>query len=362
MPKLLLLILLFSTPLHAQQTQNLFLIIPDGLRWQEVFRGMDSSMLTKENKAEPAAPLREAFWFEDLEARRRALMPFLWTTVATEGQIYGNRDKNAPSRVTNPYHVSYPGYSEVICGFAEFSITNNTKIPNPNVSVFEFLHAKPNFAGKVAAFGTWDTYPYIFNSLRSGILVDDGIAPLTRGTLTPTIEAINTLRKETPRRWSSAHFDSLSYRAAREWIAANTPRLCFIGLGETDEWAHEGDYANYLKAAHRSDAYIRELWDFCQSHPTYKGTTTFIITTDHGRGDHDGGPTAWFNHNAQTPGCEAIWIAILGPDTPALGERRDTSEVTQAQIAATIAALLGEDYNAAEPRAAKPIAEALPSR
>ncbi len=351
-------LILLSSPLSAQ-TKNLFLIMPDGMRWQEVFRGVDADMLTKDHKIDNAAPFKDEFVKDTPEAQREALMPFLWTTVAKQGQIYGNRDKGSIARVTNPHWFSYPGYSETLCGFVEPAIDSNKKLPNPNTTVFEFLHAKPAFAGKVAAFGTWDVFPFIFNAERSGFPVDDGIGPLSRGTLTPAIHTINTLRKETPRRWSSCHFDSLSFRAAKEWIGANKPRVCFIGLGETDEWAHEGDYGQYLRAAQRDDAYIRELWDFCQSDPQYQNSTTFIITTDHGRGDKATSPKDWNNHNAKSPGSDAIWIAVIGPSTPALGERTNCEPVTQSQIAATIASLLGENYNAAEPRAALPLQEVI---
>ena len=34
-------------------------------------------------------------------------------------------------------------------------------------------------------------------------------------------------------------------------------------------------------------------------------------------------------------------MAFLGPDSPGLGERKEVPEVTQSQIAATLAALLG---------------------
>ena len=50
-----------------------------------------------------------------------------------------------------------------------------------------------------------------------------------------------------------------------------------------------------------------------------------------------------------------MWLAFLGPDTPALGERAHVDAVAQNQIAATLAALLGEDYLAAVPQAGKPI-------
>jgi len=57
-----------------------------------------------------------------------------------------------------------------------------------------------------------------------------------------------------------------------------------------------------------------------------------------------------------------MWIAIIGPDTPALGERRNCEPVTQSQIPATVGAFLGEDWPKTEPRAAAPISAALPSR
>ena len=59
-------------------------------------------------------------------------------------------------------------------------------------------------------------------------------------------------------------------------------------------------------------------------------------------------------------GAENIWLAVLGPDTPRLGERAVALPVGQNQIAATLAALLGEDYHRAVPRSGRPIADVLP--
>ena len=87
--------------------------------------------------------------------------------------------------------------------------------------------------------------------------------------------------------------------------------------------------------------------------------TTLIFSTDHGRGE---GQSDWRDHGKKVKGAEFIWIGFLGPDTPALGERTNTAMVTQSQVAATLAALLGEDYEAAVPKAAKPIAEVLGKR
>ena len=91
-----------------------------------------------------------------------------------------------------------------------------------------------------------------------------------------------------------------------------------------------------------------------QAIPQYRGQTTFILTTDHGRGS---GLVEWKEHGVDETGSENIWIAVMGPDTPALGERTNVAPVTQAQIAATLAAFLGQDYHAAVPKTAPPIAD-----
>jgi hypothetical protein len=342
------------------RTQSVFLIMLDGVRWQEVFTGLDESLCTKAaGKVEKPGPLLEKFGGATPEERRAKLMPFLWSTVAKHGQLFGNKAKGSSATITNPFRVSYPGYSETFCGFADPTIENNRKLPNPNTTVFEFLNQQSAFKGKVAAIATWDLFEYIFNEPRSGIVVINHQAPVS-GTSSPALDLLTRLRQETPPRWSGNTFDSLIFHTAKEWIAANTPRVVFLGFGEPDEWGHEGNYGEYLTSIRRCDDYVRELWDALQRHDIYKDATTFILLPDHGRGDHRTSPTDWNNHGTKHPGSEDIWIAVLGPDTPALGERREVADVTQSQVAATLAALLGHDYAAAQPKAGKPITDVLP--
>lgn len=52
-------------------------------------------------------------------------------------------------------------------------------------------------------------------------------------------------------------------------------------------------------------------------------------------------------------------MVFLGPDTPALGERTNIGPVLQTQLAATLAALLGEDYNAAVSKAGRPVHDVI---
>jgi phosphopentomutase len=122
-------------------------------------------------------------------------------------------------------------------------------------------------------------------------------------------------------------------------------------LGETDEWAHDRRYDLYLDAAWRGDRFVARLWETAQSMPEYRGKTALVITTDHGRGDS---PENWSDHGRDVPAARRIWIAVLGPATPALGVRSGVG-ATQAQVAATIATLLGLDFNSARPSAAPPL-------
>lgn len=343
-----------------EPARHAFLITLDGLRWQEVFRGAEDALISSEGgKIEKPGPVREEFWRESEDERRKALMPFFWNTIAKDGVLIGNRDQGSVARVENAMWFSYPGYSEAMCGFVDPAIDSNRKIPNPNRTVFEWLNEKHEYKGKVAGFGAWDVFPFIINTARSGIPVDDSVAPFRSGTVTAGLDVINRLKTDVPRRWSGGHFDGMVFRTAMEWIPSNRPRVVFLGLGETDEWGHEGDYAQYLTAARRCDSFIAELWEWIQKDAEYRGTTTLIITCDHGRGDGaaypDSGIRDWNNHGAKHPGSDAVWVAAIGPRVPAAGECRGGTEVTTSQIAATLAYVLGEDYNAAEPRAAKPI-------
>jgi hypothetical protein len=353
----LLLLLTCSAGAFAQgKTENVIFVMTDGLRWQEVFHGAEDTLLTKENGGvKNVDALRRAYApSESLDTRRTALMPFFWSTLAKQGQVFGNQDKGSIAQVTNGKNFSYPGYSETLTGFADPRIDSNGKINNPNVTVLEWLNGKPRFKGKVAAFGAWDVFPFILNRDRAGFPVNAGFEPLTISKMSPKIELLNQLKAETPSTWDEEPYDAFTFHTALEYLKAEKPRVLYISLGETDEWAHGGKYDEYLTAAHRVDTYLKVLWDTLQSMPQYKGKTTLIFSPDHGRGD---APTGWRSHGAGVKGSENIWMAFLGPDTPALGEvTPNGGRVTQNQIAATLAALLGEDYNGAVPAAGKPVA------
>jgi len=341
----------------ARRTENVVVIVTDGLRWQEFFRGAEAALVSdKPGGVEDVAATKKSFWRETPKERREALLPFLWSTVASGGQLWGNADAGAEARVTNRYRFSYPGYNEIITGAFDPRIDANEYGPNPNVSVFEWLNAMPDLRGRVEIVGGWDAFPRIFNRERSGLPMKTGWDEPFPDSPTSNQALLNTLYKTTTREFSDMPWDALLQQTLLEEVARRRPRVLFVGYGETDEWAHNGRYDLVLRSAHAGDAFIRELWTTMQAMPEYAGKTTFIVTTDHGRGD---GPENWKHHDWNVEGAQNIWIAAIGPDTPALGERRNAPAVTQSRIAATVAALLGKDWQSQNPAAGPPIPEIL---
>ncbi|HEX6943403.1 MAG TPA: hypothetical protein VF128_10785 [Gemmatimonadaceae bacterium] len=283
----------------ANDDQNVILVVSDGLRWQEVFTGADSAILF----GEPAMPggnaeaTRRKFWRATAAERRAVLMPFVWGTIAREGQLFGNRELSSRVEVTNDMKFSYPGYNEMLVGAPDPRIDRNDFGPNPNVTVFEWLNGHDGFRGRVAAFGTWDVFRDIFNVGRSRLQVHT---------------------------FGAKPHDEVVQAAVLRYMKKARPRAMFVGYAETDDWGHEGRYDRFLDAAHAVDAHMAQLWAAAQAHPQYRGKTTLIFTADHGRGR---GASDWKHHNSDVPGSEETFIIAIGPHLERTGEHRNTADV-----------------------------------
>lgn len=337
----------------SQQAENVILFTLDGLRWQEVFGGVDEALMTEEaGGVEDLDVTREDFWRPAPEESRRAIMPFLWDVIAPAGQVFGNVWRGSEMLVTNGRNFSYPCYHEMLGGFPDESIDSNAKRLNSNPNVLEWIASQPGFEGRVAAFAAWDVFPYILNEPRAGIPVNAGWELLDDVPLTPRQELLNDLMRTSLHESEDVRSDELTFFAALEYLEKEQPRVLFVSLDGTDAGSHARRYHDYLSYARMGDEYVRLLWEKAQSIEQYAGKTTLIFTVDHGRGDP---PDEWRGHGADYEGSEQIWLSAMGPGTAALGERADVATLTESQVAATIAALLGLDYGAAVPQAASPI-------
>ncbi|TMN74303.1 phosphoglyceromutase [Pseudoalteromonas sp. S1727] len=369
--KLNLLGIVLLTSQFAIAAQNVVLVTLDGVRWQEVFNGADANLLNNPDFVKRSDELKAEFWHEDSKTRQHLLMPFITQTVAKQGAIIGDRNNNSKMSVSNPWYFSYPGYNEILTGFVDEGINSNDKRLNPNKTMLELLEQQPEYKNKTALFGSWDVFPFIVNDKRSGVYVNAGFMPIAEG-LSNDAALLNAMQNEIPSPWHNVRFDSFTYRFAKAYMLANKPKLLVISLGETDDFAHDGHYDQYLKSAKQNDAFIQDLWQTIQTTQGYKNNTTLIITTDHGRGSH---ANDWQHHSSKQAlakseqgrkafpegviGSDHIWFAAIGPTIKATGLLKTRAELKQAQVAATVLTALGEDPKKINPKMAPAILEVL---
>lgn len=327
-------------PVNPPVAENLFIITIDGFRWQEVFTGADESLITNEKYTPDTATMKMLYWADSEKERRQKLMPFFWNIIAKKGQLYGNRNFDNKVNTANLYKFSYPGYNEIFTGHTDISVSSNKKIKNDNVNVLEYLDSKEEFKGKVVAFTSWDVFPYILNEERNGMLVNSGYENM-KGNISADQAMINSVQTNAVYEKGGTRYDQLTFLTAKEYVQQYKPKVVFIGLGETDEFAHNGRYDLYLEQANKTDRMIAELWHWVQTTPGYKDNTTFLITTDHGRGSKD---SKWTSHSAFIKGSSQTWLAMIGPGIESLGEMKEEQQFYQEQIAAAIAGLVGERF------------------
>ena len=331
----------------APPVQNLFIITIDGFRWQEIFTGADSLLINDEKSTPDTSTMKMMYWASTPEERRKKLMPFFWNVLATKGQVYGNRDFNNKVNVANLYSISYPGYNEIFSGNTDFTIATNMKRKNPNINVLEYLNSKKEFKNKIVAFTSWNVFPFILNKGRSDLRINSGYEDFVTADADDTaISLINKVQDEAVYHKKATRHDELTFVAAQEYILEYKPRVVFLGFGETDEEAHRGRYDLYLEKAAKIDNMIAELWHYVQSSPEYRDNTTFVITTDHGRGKS---PSAWQNHAFFISGSSQTWLAIVGPNITPAGEMKNEGQIYQKQLAQTIANLVGETFQRGKP-------------
>lgn len=332
--------------------QNIIIVTTDGFRWQEVFQGIDSTIaeMPNFNQGEKET-IYQHYGAATPQERRKKLLPFLWNTMAAQGQLYGNRLYNNKIDNANPYWFSYPGYSEIFCGYVDTLVNSNDYKPNPNTNVLEFLNKQPKYKGKVAAFGAWNAFDRILNEKRAGFPVINAEDACCGNEKDAAQELIQSMKLDAYKPFGEAEpLDVFAHYTALEYLKKHQPKILYISYGDTDEFAHAGRYLDYLDAAHRVDKWLGDLWNYIQSNPKYKDKTALFISVDHGRGDVQ--KAQWTSHGQGVLDSHEIWFGIMGPGIPALGEVKKAGQWYQRQYAQTFAELLGYQFTAEHPVAA----------
>lgn len=357
---LCVLVVLFAMPWDwaaAQAVDHLILISLDGVRTQEMFLGLDTELLMKSNEGKKLEDLKlyQDFHGATPEESRERLMPFLWREwIPNHGVIMGNRHKfpEHGMKLQNRRRFSYPGYSEILTGAPhDKEIASNEKFQNPFPTVLDFLKSSWKLdRDQMAAFASWDVIPYIVTSQAGSFFINGGYQnyPFQSSQL----DLLNRTQFNQLTPWDSVRHDFTTFSFALDYLERKSPKVLYMSLGETDDWAHMDRYDMVLQSLHMTDGYLRQLWNFLQSHPQYKNRTGIVLCTDHGRGDNI---YNWMSHNDKLPGAEFVWMAIFSPGLAHHGEWNPSIPVTQSHIASTWCDLANLTFQSFSPTSAPAI-------
>lgn len=306
----------------TQHHGRLVLVTIDGARWQDVFEGSDAAM-----SGEPSIPAAE-------------LMPRTHALVAAHGVAIGaTLDGCGRAHTAGASNVSLPGYQEIFTGHASHCLDNQCA-PVADSVLDEGVRAG---LANVASIGSWDVLARAVSSGTGGVFVSVGRTGSTAAAQASVATLIASAEGVDPYPGHDGYRpDSYTAPIALEYLRAYQPALLHIGLGDTDEYGHRGDYPGYLAALRHADTVIGQVADVLATMGEEGRNTTVLVTPDHGRNSD------FRDHGVFRPESGRTFVFAFGGPVAARGIACSTGDVTLADIAPTIRALTGLGADATE--------------
>jgi hypothetical protein len=312
---------------RASAIDHLVLVTIDGVRWQEVFRGVDTSLASR-TKAR-----------HQLEMSPEALLPNIHRIATTHGVLLGKEDSQV--RVSSPSTVSLPGYSELFSGKTPRCANNDCPQTTETTLLDDWHRADPE--ATMAVFSSWARIPravardvrhLVVSAGRNDVRVP---ARLSSDKMFRRMLADGTTAGPAPGT-DDYRPDRHTAEAGLRALEVLRPAFLFLALGDTDEQAHHGDYEAYLSALRQADEVLGHLDAWLCSQQQLGKRTLLIVATDHGR-------AASFQNHGGSPEAARIWTLWSGDDVrlrgyPAVPASR------LADVASTIRRLLDLPTNA----------------
>jgi hypothetical protein len=311
----------------AQKAQMVVLVVIDGVRWQEVFGGVDAD-LARRHGMQPARAGEPA-------------MPNLETLVREDGAALGAPGHGAPVSATGPALLSLPGYLELFTGQASGSCTRNSCPSVSRTTITDQLAQLPDGGPEnVAVIASWEGIARAASTHPSDIVLSAG---RTSGTNLDRLrydpiasELLDAGRSDGP---GPGHGDFRRDRAtaaiALRYLKTQSPRFLFVGLGEPDEYAHANSYRGYLQSLAFADQVVAEIATEVRLANARGRRSTLWVTTDHGRSRD------FVGHGPPESG--RVWLFAAGFGIQARGLVHAPEPRHLADITATLRWLTGHD-------------------
>lgn len=283
MKKFLLFFLLFLVDSNLKEEisfhalKNRFVLITlDGVRWQEIFNGIDASKTSNIENSE--------------------FLPNINKYVFQQGIAIG---KDSNFIASGPNHISLPGYLELTRGHPSFSCqSNDCDNIKKEETIFDIFQTG-------AVFSSWE-------KICLTVDMEKIVANCGRNIRSPLWNASKEKDlKDFPEYWDEEYRpDFLTFLAAEKFLIKYNPDLTWISFGDTDEWAHAGNYNEYISSMQEIDKYIGILISILLKDKDSE--YTILITADHGRNQ-------FFNHHGSDKESERNWLLMYGKHIPSKG-------------------------------------------
>jgi hypothetical protein len=244
-------------------------------------------------------------------------IPYLTNEIASSGVIYTN------------FYNKGPTYT--MAGHTAISTGNYQLIPNDGAD--------------------WPQYPSIFQAFNSRYESNDISWIITSKD---KLEALAHCQQQArinlyspmvdagiDGQGSGYRHDSITLEHAFKILSGTHPYLVLISFREPDYSAHKADWNAYIDGIKNTDLYVHKLWEFIQNDSIYKGTTTLMITNDHGR-HLDNVADGFASHGDTCEGCRHICFIACGPNIKR-GQVIET-ERELLDIPTTIAKIMGISF------------------
>lgn len=258
----------------------------DGVRPREIFEGEDPAYVKRR-------PLRSA---KDLTPNIHAL--------GAEGRLLG-RDEQVVS--SGPNYVSLPGYTEMFSGARPVHCKGNdcgrTQVPT-------IVDAMVDHGQRATVVTSWEKICLAAAMDETKLDATCGrthgkLDAEGDGTLEQLVETAKTIGPGPGH--DDYRPDSATAEIALRVLETKHPDFLFVGLGDTDEHAHMGNYDGYTAALEKADAFVGDV----RARLAWLGErgqkTTIIVVTDHGRSQ------GFRDHGAAFPESRFGFMLVAGP-------------------------------------------------
>jgi len=300
-------------------------VVLDGARWQDVLLGVDGELA------------RDAGL--DVRAANEPTMPRLQALAKAHGAVFGAPGSGTALYASGPNFVSLPGYTEILGGRRPTGCTGNDCPPTTRETLLDAAARWSDSPADVALFASWPELVRVAAARPEALVVSAG-RTLTQheGLLrrdAPTADLLD--RGERALAWpgdGDYRPDRFTAPLATRYVEAVHPRLLFLSLGDTDEYAHRSDYAGYLQALRFDDDVIADLAAAVDRAGPRGRKTTIYVTADHGRA------LDFRDHGGKWPESSRVWLFAIG-DVAVGVPRNALDERRLADVAPTVRAWLG---------------------